>query len=182
VMMKARKYIHAKKLPGNNQVGIGPCELHKKSYFGIDMNGKLYKCSSMVGREEFASGDIWEGENVQKVEERMGTGIRPWKDCGNCAFIPVCAGGCKAVGYDRYGDFTIGSCDFKYFKAMVQEMFERNLEETLAYKDGLLVENASLENASLENAPSNAQLPDLSDIPEPWMQPSTSAPISIPMY
>lgn len=144
IMMDARSYIRSKGLPSNNQVGIGPCELHRKSFFGIDMNGKLYKCSAMVGRDEFASGDIWEGEDSVKVVERMGEGIRPWKDCGDCAFIPVCAGGCKAVGYDRTGDFTVGSCDKKYFKRMVGEMFERNLHETAAYGDGLDVTQASL--------------------------------------
>lgn len=149
VMMEAREYIRGKRLPTSNQIGIGPCELHRKSYFGVDMDGDLYKCSAMVGRKEFASGSIWKGEDLEKVDERMGTGIRPWKDCGPCPFIPVCAGGCKAAGYDRYGDFTVGSCDKLYFKAMVGEMFERNLRETAAYEDGLQFDKVEVKKTGL---------------------------------
>lgn len=144
VMMRTRDYVQSKGLPVNNQIGIGPCELHRKSFFGIDMTGKLYKCSAMVGREKFASGDVWQGEDKVKVTQRMGKGIQPWKDCGNCAFIPVCAGGCKAVGYERYEDFTVGSCDKLYFKKMVQEMFEKNLKEVTPYEDGLKINQATI--------------------------------------
>ncbi|MBX7147534.1 radical SAM protein [bacterium] len=151
VMMRTRNYIQSKNLPSNDQIGIGPCELHRKSFFGVDMTGKLYKCSAMVGKEQFASGDIWQGADIKKVDERMGTGITPWKDCGDCAFIPVCAGGCKAVGFERYQDFSIGSCDKLYFKQMVQEMFERNLNETIGYEDGLDVTRANLETKTVFN-------------------------------
>lgn len=146
LMMNVRGYIQDKNLPNSTQIGMGPCELHRKSYFGIDMNGKLYKCSAMIGHEEFASGDIWQGEDEKKVVERMGEGIRPWKDCGECPYIPVCAGGCKAVGYDKYGDFTIGSCDKYYFNRMVGEMFERNLAGVQAYNDGLQIDQAPMHN------------------------------------
>lgn len=137
VMMRTRALVQSRGLPSNNQIGIGPCELHRKSFFGIDMTGKLYKCSAMVGKEQFASGDVWQDEDREKVKQRMGTGIQPWKDCGNCPYIPVCAGGCKAVGYERYEDFTVGSCDKLFFSRMVQELFERNLRGSVAYEDGL---------------------------------------------
>lgn len=151
VMMKMRGYILSKKLPVNTQIGLGPCELHRNSYFGIDMNGKLYKCSAMVGRHGFESGDVWKGEDQEKVNERMGTGIRPWKDCGDCPFIPVCAGGCKASGYNKYGDFTVGSCDKAFFTRMVGEMFERNLKEEVAYEDGFVREQAAMLKDGYEN-------------------------------
>lgn len=152
VMMRTRKHIQSKGLPSSNQIGIGPCELHRKSFFGIDMTGKLYKCSAMVGKEKFASGDVWQGEDQAKVTQRMGQGIQPWKDCGKCQFIPVCAGGCKAVGFERYQDFTVGSCDKLYFKHMVQEMFERNLKEATAYEDKLDVSRATIfEIPNLQN-------------------------------
>lgn len=150
IMMKARKYITGKKLPTQNQIGMGPCELHRKSYFGIDMNGNLYKCSAMVGNEKFASGNIWEGEDEKKVDERMGTGIRPWKDCDPCPFIPVCAGGCKFVGYNQTGDFNVGSCDKLYFQRMVREMFENNLKGlNVQYEDGLHPEKSQLPEPNL---------------------------------
>ena len=41
--------------------------------------------------------------------------LSPWKECGDCAYIPVCAGGCVAASYSQLGDMNIPTCHKRSF-------------------------------------------------------------------
>jgi radical SAM protein with 4Fe4S-binding SPASM domain len=36
--------------------------------------------------------------------------LSPWKDCEDCAFIPVCAGGCVVASHATLGDMNKPTC------------------------------------------------------------------------
>jgi radical SAM protein with 4Fe4S-binding SPASM domain len=36
--------------------------------------------------------------------------LAPWKACGDCAFLPVCAGGCAAMSFSQRGDMQVPTC------------------------------------------------------------------------
>ena len=43
--------------------------------------------------------------------------LHPWKDCGDCAFIPVCAGGCVAASHSQLGDMNMPTCHKRSFES-----------------------------------------------------------------
>ena len=43
--------------------------------------------------------------------------LDPWKDCGDCAFIPVCAGGCVAASHSQLGDMNAPTCHKRSFES-----------------------------------------------------------------
>jgi sulfatase maturation enzyme AslB (radical SAM superfamily) len=36
--------------------------------------------------------------------------LAAWKECRDCAFIPVCAGGCTVAAYNELGDMNAPNC------------------------------------------------------------------------
>ena len=43
--------------------------------------------------------------------------LDPWKDCGDCAFIPVCAGGCLVASHTQLGDMNVPTCHKRSFES-----------------------------------------------------------------
>jgi radical SAM protein with 4Fe4S-binding SPASM domain len=50
----------------------------------------------------------------ESASERF-TRLSPWKECGDCAYIPVCAGGCVAASYSQLGDMNTPTCHKQSF-------------------------------------------------------------------
>ncbi len=92
----------------------------------VDTEGSLYKCSSMVGHEEFRIGTVEEGFN-QKFQEFLS--LRPWEDCPeDCPYLPICQGGCRLFSLFETGDLRKSFCrrDFfdRYFPEVVKLEYE----------------------------------------------------------
>ena len=43
--------------------------------------------------------------------------LHPWKECGDCAFIPACAGGCVAASHTQLGDMNMPTCHKPSFES-----------------------------------------------------------------
>jgi radical SAM protein with 4Fe4S-binding SPASM domain len=52
-------------------------------------------------------------ESAREKFERLS----PWKECGDCAFIPVCAGGCVANSFSQLGDMNVPTCHKRSFES-----------------------------------------------------------------
>ena len=48
--------------------------------------------------------------------------LDPWKACGDCAFIPVCAGGCLTASYAQLGDMNMPTCHKASFESAVSAL------------------------------------------------------------
>ena len=48
--------------------------------------------------------------------------LAAWKECGDCAFIPVCAGGCTVASHAELGDMNTPNCHKTSFEAGVVTM------------------------------------------------------------
>ena len=56
--------------------------------------------------------DAW-----REARASSSTGSHPWKDCGDCAFIPVCAGGCLVASHTQLGDMNMPTCHKRSFES-----------------------------------------------------------------
>ena len=80
--------------PTIDGVHMGPCEIHRHNAHTIGPDGSLYACPGFAGEATQSTGhidgrtDAWRAESAKRFEV-----ITAWKDCDDCAFIPVCAGG-----------------------------------------------------------------------------------------
>jgi uncharacterized protein len=99
---------------------LGPCELHWKNSYTIDPEGRVYKCPAVAGLPgmEVTKVAAREDEKIAPLLE-----LRPWEKCGDCAYMPVCVGGCLASEFIATGRRDQVSCR--------KEAFEMSFRETI---------------------------------------------------
>lgn len=89
----------------------GPCHVHHRNARTIGPDGSLYGCPGFTGEKALSTGHIdgrvdgWRERNRDRFDR-----LDPWKQCGDCAFIPVCAGGCLTASYSQLGDVNTPTC------------------------------------------------------------------------
>lgn len=74
----------------------------------IGAKGDLYKCDLSLGDDLMTVGDVWNGRYYNKAEFAHYTTIEQKNECLQCAYIPVCMGGCVMHRITKYGGFD---CD-----------------------------------------------------------------------
>jgi uncharacterized protein len=97
--------------PTVDGVHMGPCEVHRKHAYTIGPDGSLYGCPGFTGEATLATGHI-DGRDhclYQSARQRFDT-LAPWRKCGDCSFIPVCAGGCSVASHVELGDMNTPTC------------------------------------------------------------------------
>ena len=111
---------HTKRLgfPTHDGVHNGPCHVHKQHAHTIGPDGSLYACPGFTGQLALSTGHIDDRKDSwrETALERFNR-LHPWKECGDCAFIPVCAGGCVAASYSQLGDMNLPTCHKPAFES-----------------------------------------------------------------
>jgi uncharacterized protein len=97
--------------PTPDGVHTGPCHIHMKHAHTIGPEGSLYACPGFTGDLGQSTGHIDDRreQHREKNRERFDH-LNPWKHCGDCAFIPVCAGGCLVASHTQLGDMNLPTC------------------------------------------------------------------------
>ncbi|MCU1383963.1 MAG: ydeM [Acidobacteria bacterium] len=104
--------------PTNSGVPQGMCHVHKTHAHTIGPDGSLYACPGFTGQAALSTGhiddrrDSWRESALEKFER-----LHPWKECGDCAFIPTCAGGCVAASQSQLGDMNMPTCHKPSFES-----------------------------------------------------------------
>jgi uncharacterized protein len=101
-------------------VHMGPCEIHRRHAHTIGPDGSLYACPGFAGDAEQSTGHIDGREDASRARAagRFDT-VAAWRGCNDCAFIPVCAGGCTTAGHTEHGSIQSPSCHKASFEAGV---------------------------------------------------------------
>ena len=101
---------------------LGPCELHWKNNYTIDPEGYVYKCPAVAGLSEVAVAHVTasEPEKIAPLVE-----LRPWEQCGDCPYLPVCVGGCLGSQYLKTHRRDQVACKKDLFEASFRETVVR---------------------------------------------------------
>ena len=121
-----------KNIPMKNGLAIAACPLTRE--FGsvtIDQQGRIYKCNSMLGHEKLALGDVWSDEPNDRHREFRDLDV--WRQCPqDCAYLPMCSGGCRLISFLETGHFTTPGCRKAYLRRMLPEFIKREYDKTRA--------------------------------------------------
>jgi uncharacterized protein len=99
-------------------VHTGPCHVHKQHAHTIGPDGSLYACPGFTGQLADSVGHIDDRIDPRRMVSREKFNrLDPWKECGDCAFIPVCAGGCVAASHSQLGDMNTPTCHKRSFES-----------------------------------------------------------------
>jgi uncharacterized protein len=96
----------------------GPCELYRHHSHTIGPDGSLFACPGFTGDNAKSVGHIdHEPDAAQAATARQVAALAPWRQCGDCAFVPVCGGGCAVAALSELGDMLAPSCHKRGFEA-----------------------------------------------------------------
>jgi uncharacterized protein len=99
-------------------VHMGPCHVHMDHAHTIGPDGSLYACPGFTGDLGQSTGHIDDRRDPlrEKTREKFDR-LNPWMECGDCAFIPVCAGGCLTASFTQLGDVNLPTCHKRSFES-----------------------------------------------------------------
>lgn len=101
-------------------VHMGPCEIHKDNAHTVGPEGSLYACPGFAADSPMATGHIDGRQDPfrNRMSENFAK-LSAWKECHDCAFIPVCAGGCTVASNNELGNMNTPNCHKSSFEAGV---------------------------------------------------------------
>jgi uncharacterized protein len=106
--------------PTPDGVHGGPCHVHMQHAHTIGPDGSLYACPGFTGEKGLSTGHIDDRRESWRVDNRRSfDALSPWSECGDCAFIPVCAGGCLVASHSELGDMNRPTCHKRAFESAV---------------------------------------------------------------
>jgi uncharacterized protein len=97
---------------------LGPCELHWKNSYTIDPDGRVYKCPAVAGIPGMEVASVTAGNGEKEAPLLV---LRPWRKCGDCAYLPVCMGGCLGGKYLKTGRADEVACKLESFDQSFRE-------------------------------------------------------------
>ena len=99
-------------------VHMGPCEIHKGHAYTIGTDGSLFACPGFAGEALQSTGHIDGRQEPFRTQAlRNFEKLASWEQCNDCAFIPVCAGGCTVAAHNELGDMQAPNCHKSSFEA-----------------------------------------------------------------
>jgi uncharacterized protein len=112
--------------PTPDGVHNGPCHVHMDHAHTIGPDGSLYACPGFTGEKARSTGHIDERKDPFRVAAREAFDrLSPWKECGDCAFIPVCAGGCVVASHTTLGDMNLPTCHKRSFESALVSLAQQ---------------------------------------------------------
>jgi uncharacterized protein len=106
--------------PTADGVHMGPCEIHRRHAHTIAPDGSLYACPGFTGDKNQSTGHIdGRRDDPRARAASQFEQLAAWKECSDCAFIPVCAGGCSVAAHTELGSMHRPNCHKSSFEAGV---------------------------------------------------------------
>ncbi len=102
------------------------CMMEYKDRMIVNYDGSIYKCPGMIGREVFKVGDIRTGIKDYSISHNLDN----WKneECLNCAYLPLCFGGCRYMKLVRDGNMDGIDCKRPYFDATLETLVKQDIK------------------------------------------------------
>lgn len=102
------------------------CFMELKNRIIVNYDGALYKCSGLIGREEYKVGDIKTGIKDFRISHNLDN----WKndECLNCAYLPLCFGGCRYMKFLRDGSMDGVDCKKPYLDAILETLVKQDIK------------------------------------------------------
>lgn len=102
------------------------CSLDLKDNLIINYDGCIYKCPSLIGREEFMVGDLING--IRDVTQPQGVDCWKNEECLNCEYLPLCFGGCRYMKLVRDGNMDGVDCKKPYLEATLETLVKQDIK------------------------------------------------------
>jgi uncharacterized protein len=107
------------------RVRPAPCMIESDHELVVNYDGSLYKCPAFMGWKEMAVGDLASGIGDFSVSHNLNV----WKkdECLDCAYLPLCFGGCRLMKLVQEGRIDDVDCRKAYLDATLESLVRQDL-------------------------------------------------------
>lgn len=111
-----------------DKLQMGICMIDLEQTLVVNFDGSLYKCPSLMGWPEFCVGTLADGVGDYHASHRLDI----WKndECLDCAYLPICFGGCRLLTLQKNGAIDTVDCH----RAMLDASLERLVLQDLGVR------------------------------------------------
>jgi uncharacterized protein len=108
------------------KVTSSACFIEYKDNFIVNHDGTIYKCPAFIGRKDLEVGDLWNGVRDYRDSHNLDV----WKkdECLDCAYLPLCFGGCRFVRLLRDGDIDDVECRKSVLDATLEALLNQDIK------------------------------------------------------
>ncbi|HEY6837904.1 MAG TPA: geopeptide radical SAM maturase [Geobacteraceae bacterium] len=91
----------------------------------VNYDGTLYKCPAFMGWPELAIGTLADGVRDYSASHNLDV----WKndECLDCAYLPICFGGCRYMTLLRTGAMNEVDCRREFYDATLEQIIRQDL-------------------------------------------------------
>ena len=92
----------------------------------VNYDGSLYKCPAFMGYEHLRIGTLADGIGDYRASHNLDV----WKneECLDCAYLPICFGGCRQMTLLRNGAIDEVDCRKGYYDAALERIVRQELQ------------------------------------------------------
>lgn len=104
---------------------LAACMVELENELVINYEGSLYKCPAFMAYPELRVGSLAEGIGDYRESHNMDL----WKtdQCLECAYLPLCFGGCRMVTLLHNGTIDEVDCRRKYYDTVLEDVVRQDL-------------------------------------------------------
>lgn len=108
------------------RIAPGLCMMEYRNNFLVNYDGGIYKCPGMIGRDDFKVGDIKTGSRDYRISHNLDN----WKneECLDCAYLPLCFGGCRYMKFVRDGNMAGVDCKKSYLDVTLETVVKQDIK------------------------------------------------------
>jgi uncharacterized protein len=108
------------------RVGPAACMIESANDLLVNWDGALFKCPAFLGWKNMSIGDLESGITDYTESHNMDV----WKkvECFDCAYLPLCFGGCRYLKLLRSGRIDDVDCRKKYLDGTLEELVRQDLK------------------------------------------------------
>jgi uncharacterized protein len=128
-MIEANLYLRQETLRRGfpvNKIQPGACMIEFKNDLVVGYDGSLYKCPVFMGQEGLRVGSLRDGVSDYSTSHKLDI----WKngECLECAYLPLCFGGCRFFSKLKTGAIDGVDCRRKMFDESLERIVRQDLE------------------------------------------------------
>jgi len=92
----------------------------------INWDGSVYKCPGFIGNKDFKVGDV----RIGIKDYRKSHNLDFWKkqECLDCAYLPLCFGGCRYMKFLKTGKVDDVDCRKPYLDATLEAFIKQEIK------------------------------------------------------
>ncbi len=104
---------------------MGACMVEFNNDLVVNYDGTLYKCPAFMGWPELSVGTLEEG--VKDYSQSHNLGLWQNDECLDCAYLPLCFGGCRLNPLLKNGTINEVDCRREFFDATLEQIVLQDL-------------------------------------------------------